>query len=190
MTDSQAPITLLLQRVNDGEDGAMDRLMGQVHADLSKLAEAHLRRQYGAHLPGVTMEPGALVNETYLRLIKQRQHYDNRGHFFAIATRVMLRVLMDYHRSRSAAKRGGGQAKVTLTMMPAEGADAAAYEIPRLVDAFEKLEKLDERSCTVAKLRVLWGLTQQEIAESLELSLSTVDREWRFARRWLTAELG
>ena len=158
-------ITLLLQRVNDGEDGAMDALMGRVYEDLQRIAERRMRAQFGGQLPGVTLEPTALVNETYMRLIRQRQAFDNRGHFFAIATRMMLRVLMDYHRSRSAEKRGGGQVQVTLTGLAHEHSEDVT-DIPQMVEAFDKLEAQDERAATVAKLRLLWGLGPTEIAET------------------------
>ena len=91
-------ITLLLRKMEEGEAGALDQLMRVVYDDLERMAASHLRRQFGERMGQLTLEPAALVNESFLRLIKQRKAYDNRGQFFAIATKVMLRVLMDYRR--------------------------------------------------------------------------------------------
>ena len=131
-----------------------------------------------------------MVNEAFLRLIRQRKTYDSRGHFFAIASRVMLRVLMDRHRAAQREKREGGLVRVSLaTIGHGDGREESAA-VPALVRAMEKLEALDARAADVTKLRFLWGLTVPEIAETLDVSASTVEREWRFARRWLAAELG
>ena len=111
---SSDDITRLLGEVDTGRAGAMDDLMQAVYSDLQRVAERHMAEQFGRGLPGVTLEPAALVNESFLRLIKQRKAYDNRGQFFAIATKLMLRVLIDYQRKRRAAKRGGGRQRITL----------------------------------------------------------------------------
>ena len=188
MTEA-SPLTSLLERVYEGKSGALDDLMTEVYQDLQRLAEKHMRQHFGAQLAGITLEPSALVNETFLRLIKQRQRYDNRGHFFAIATRLMMRVLMDYHRARSAKKRAGDQIRVTLSGVGAEATPDPATEVSDLQQAFEDLEAVDSRTADVLKLRVVWGLTVPEAAESLGVSVSTVEREWRFARRWLRKRL-
>ena len=185
-------VTCLLQRLNDGEDGALDRLMEVVHNDLRGMAQRHMDRQFAPGQPGVTLQPTALVNETFMKLIKQRQRYDNRGQFFAIATKLMIRVLMDYTRHRKAAKRGGGWVRVSIdadrhavvSQTQDEGADVSA-----LVAALEKLEELDSRKADVVKLRVLWGLKIDEIAESLSIGRATVDRDWSFAKAWLKNEI-
>ena len=183
-------ITRLLHEADEGRQGALDELMQLVYADLKRVAAKHMHRRFGPDLPGVTLEPAALVNETFLKLIRQRKHFRNRGQFFAISTKVMLRVLMDYHRARSADKRAGGQLRVTLSGL---GGAAAQPEpsaaIPALVDALERLEKLDPRKAEVVKLRVIWGLTVPEISEEIETSVATVERDWSFARRWLSAQL-
>ncbi len=95
-------VTCLLQRLNDGEEDALDRLMEAVYDELRGMARRHMDRQFGQGQPGVTLQPTSLVNETFMKLIKQRQRYDNRGQFFAIATKLMIRVLVDYARRRKA----------------------------------------------------------------------------------------
>ena len=189
MPQSGVDITTLLGQAYEGREGAFDRVMERAYVDLRGLAEKHLKQRYGPECAGVTLEPAALVNETYLRLIRQRKRYDNRGQFFAIATRLMLRVLMDYHRSRSAAKRGGDQVRITLSGIAAPAEAVSAASIPDFVDALKELEKLDVRTAEVTQLRMIWGLTVHEVAVTLDVSERTVAREWRFARRWLASRL-
>lgn len=194
MTEPADNITQLLHAVDEGRAGAMDDLMAAVYDDLQAVAEKHMRERFGRGLPGVTLEPAALVNESFLRLIKQRTKYDNRGHFFAIATKVMLRVLVDYQRRRIAAKRGGGVHRVTLALdVPADAPSPSPgtqtlIGVDSLVESLEKLEELDERKADVVKLRVVWGLQMKEIAESLGISLATVERDWAFSKAWLARE--
>jgi RNA polymerase sigma factor (TIGR02999 family) len=188
----QDDITRLLEQLEEGSDGAMDDLMSVVYNDLQRMAESHMRQRFGPDLPGVTLEPAALVNESYMKLIRQRKKYDNRGQFFAIATKVMLRVLTDYQRQRLAAKRGGGRKRVTLSLEPAAtppvSGSATEIEVVALVDALDELEALDQRKADVVKMRVVWGLQMREIAESLGVSLATVERDWAFAKAWLARE--
>ena len=186
-------ITLLLRQVEAGRDGALDDLMKLVYSDLERIALGHLSRRFGERAGVVTLEPAALVNESFLRLIKQRKAYDNRGHFFAIATKVMLRVLIDYQRQRLAARRGGSHRRVAISLdgqahpNPGPGR-AQQIEIEALTQALERLEALDSRQAEVVKMRVVWGLEINEIADALGTSASTVKRDWRFARAWLMEE--
>ena len=165
--------------------------MHRVYPDLERIALSHLSRQFGERARAVTLEPAALVNESFLRLIRQRTSYDNRSHFFAIATRLMLRVLLDYQRQRLAARRGGGRKRIQLSLDgqigPGNGPDTG-IEIESLVKALERLEALDTRQAEVVKMRVIWGLEINEIADALGMSPSTVKRDWRFARAWLRDE--
>lgn len=181
-------ITRLLNEAQEGRDGALDEVMELVYARLRALAERQFRRR--GRGSDSTLQPTELVHETFLKLVKQRNRYDNRGHFFAIASKVMLRVLLDQQRSRGRAKRGGDQFRVTLTgaVEPAPR-EPPSMVIPAFVQALERLEALDRRSAEITKLRLLWGLTVPEIAETMEVSISTVEREWRFARRWLANQL-
>lgn len=185
-------ITRLLQDVDEGRPDAMDDLMRVVYADLERVAARHMDERFGSGLPGVTLEPAALVNESFMRLIKQRTRFDNRGHFFAIATRVMLRVLVDYQRSRMAVKRGGGQKISLLLDPPADGAAPGngGIAVDRLIEALDRLSELDARKADVVKLRVIWALQIKEIATSLGISVATVERDWQFSKAWLLREAG
>jgi len=190
---SQADITRLLHAVDEGRPGAMDELMEVVYADLERVAEKHLSARFGRALCGVTLEPAALVNESFLRLIRQHSRYGNRNHFFAIATRVMMRVLADYQRRRNAAKRGGAGERITLYLDshpdPAGGASREqVIEVEALLEALERLAVLDPRKADVVRLRVVGGEGMQEIADSLGVSLATVERDWAFSKAWLARE--
>jgi len=202
-------ITLLLKRMNAGESAALDDLMRVVYSDLERMAASYIRRQFGDRAGQITLEPAALVNESFLQLIKQRKGFDNRGQFFAIATRLMLRVLKDYRRQKLAAMRGGpgpggserGQFCVTLAIDRLPGGAAAripgdqarpedCVEIDALESALRKLEARDPRSADILKMRVVWGMTAAEIADSLDASPSTIERDWKWAKAWLAKELG
>jgi RNA polymerase sigma factor (TIGR02999 family) len=191
-------ITLLLRRIDGGQPhdqaAAMDDLMRVVYDDLEHMAASQLRRQFGARVGQLTLEPAALVNESFLRLIKQRKGFDNRGQFFAIATKIMLRVLVDYRREKAASRRGGDRARITLAID--QRAAAQTPSAPTLVDvealagALEKLDGLDARKADIVKMRVVWGMSVPEVAAALEISASSVDRDWRFAKAWIADEIG
>lgn len=193
---SVGEITLLLREADAGREGALDELAAVVYADLERMAHSYLRKQFGDRARSITLDTSALVNESFLKLIRQRARFDNRGHFFAIATRMMLRVLVDYRRRRAAAKRGGADTHITLVLddhqiegrAPAPGMDL--IEVEHLAMAFDKLEALSPRKADVVRMRVIWGLDLGQIAESLDVSPSTVDRDWRFSKAWLAEEVG
>lgn len=187
-------ITRLLGEAEAGDAGALDELMSVVYADLERMARSHLKRQFGSSANAVTLEPAALVNETFMRLIKQRTQYDNRGHFFAIATRLMFRTLIDYRRRGAAAKRGGNETRLTLVFDPGDAAAGTepqgTIELEELQDALTRLERMDPRKADIVKMRIVWSLSVPEIAASMDLSTATVEREWRFAKAWLADEIG
>jgi RNA polymerase sigma factor (TIGR02999 family) len=182
-------ITRLLEEAASGDDYAFEAVVEKVYRDLEVMAGRQMRDRFGG-LAGLTLEPAALVNETLLKILRSRQNFANRRHFFAFASRVMRRVLVDYHRSRDRSKRGGDRIRVTLTNLEALAEHDASTDALAFVDALDRLGGLDARKGEIVELRVFWGLEMAEIAEALEISLSTVEREWRFSRSWLAKELG
>ena len=186
-------ITALLASWQGGDPEAFDDLVPVVFEDLRRLA-----RHYFAREPdGATLQPTAVVHELYLRLVgKELVRFENRSHFFAIASRLIRQVLIDHARTRRAGKRGGGLAKVTLSdaTRPAVGAGArpAQPSLERLLDlhrALERLAERDARKARLVELRYVCGLTVPEAAAVLEISRATAERDWAFARRWLAREL-
>lgn len=183
-------ITQLLQQGKAGDPDSMNQAMKLLYADLSRMASKHLRHRYGNQLDGATLEPAALVNETYFKLISQRNSYDNTAHFFAVATRLMLRVLADYERGKHRLKRGGDQVRVTLSWAHADPLAQSDLKVDEISSALEELETHDSRSAETAARKLIWGMTTDEIAESMSLSRRTVERNWTFARAWLEDSLG
>ena len=191
MTDPGAElqgITALLDQAHAGRPGALDEVVAIVYPRLLGLARDRLRG-FGNGRGSPTLEPAALVNETYLKLIRQRSRYDSRGHFFAIASQLMLRVLIDHERARGRGKRGGGLARVSLSEADAEQGPVADVSVEAFAEALGRLEALSRRSADIVKARLLWGLTVAEIADALGVSGRTVEREWSFAQRWLEMQL-
>jgi RNA polymerase sigma-70 factor (ECF subfamily) len=182
-------ITPLLERAQAGDHEAMDEVARRVHADLLRLARKMSARDARHGRGPMTLDTSALVNETFIKLLQQRGRWKNREHFFAIATRAMVRVLLDYHRARGRDKRGGRALHVSLSALGVKEAVAPSLAIPDLEAAFESLEHADSRAARVARLRVLWGLDNDEISDVLAVSRSTIDRDWRFASAWIKARL-
>jgi len=182
-------LTRLLADVNAGRDGAYDALAAAVHADLRAMAQRRLVREFGQNLGGVTIQPTVLADDTFMRLIRQRQKYDSRGHFFAIASQEMRRVLLDYCRRRKADKRGGRQVLVSLSPDHPEADKSSEVDFEALDAALRRLAEFDARKADVVKYRVLWGLTVAETCDALALGHATVERDWAFAKAWLAKEL-
>src|SRR4051812_2731897 len=158
--DDNAELTRLLEGVNAGRAGATDQLSEAIHDHLRVMARRHLVRDFGPRMPGITIQPTALANDTLMKLIRQRQRFDNGGHVFAIASRLMMRVLLDYHRERKAAKRGGSMIHVSIgTEHAGQIVDSAAgrdVDVEAVNDVIEKLSKLDARKADVVRYRILW----------------------------------
>jgi RNA polymerase sigma factor (TIGR02999 family) len=178
---SKAPpdeVTNLLLAWSEGDRQAFDKLAASVQTELRKLARVYMRRERPDH----TLQPTALVNEAYLRLIEQhRVRWRNRAHFFGIAAQCMRRVLLDYGRRRKAHKRF--QDAVTFDealLKPA--ADPMAFEA--LAEALDALAALDPRQAKVVELRVFGGLSNEEVARALDVSVGTVKRDWLTAKVW------
>ncbi|HME08440.1 MAG TPA: sigma-70 family RNA polymerase sigma factor [Bryobacteraceae bacterium] len=180
--DRPASITLLLAQWSQGDQAALDKLAPQVYRELHALAGAYLKRGR----PNQTLQPTALINEAWLRLIGQSQpiQWENRAHFFGIAARLMRHALVDQLRARGAAKRGGGAQAVTLEesmlLCPARVPD-----VLEISEALDELAKVDERKAKVIELRYFGGMEREEIATALGLTIYTVKRDLRLAEAWL-----
>jgi RNA polymerase sigma factor (TIGR02999 family) len=180
-TPTSEDLTQLLLAWKAGDPSALDHLLPLVEEELRRLAHRYMRREG----PGHTLQTSALVNEAYLRLIDQKRvHWQNRAHFFGIAAQMMRRILLDHARSQAREKRGGGAQAVSLDEA-AIVSDAQAGELIALDDALRALAQIDPRKARLVELRFFGGLSHEEIAEVLEMSLRTVEREWRKARAWL-----
>ena len=179
--DGAAPITQLLADWRQGDQAALEELTPRVYRELQALARSYLRRGR----PNQTLQPTALVNEAWLRLIGQSQlpQWENRTHFFGIAARLMRLVLVDHARMHHAAKRERGQA-VTLQDSIAL-APARAPDVLEINEALEALAKVDERKARVIELRYFGGMEREEIATALDLTVPTVKRDLRLGEAWL-----
>jgi RNA polymerase sigma factor (TIGR02999 family) len=177
-------VTELLQEWNQGNRAALDRLMPLVTSELRKVARAYLRRERADH----TLQPTALVNEAYLRMVNwDRVSWRDRAHFFAAAARVMRRILVDHARAHRAAKRGG--CRIVSLANAAEPADDRDVDVVALDQALDELAALDERQARLVELRFFAGLTIEETAEVLKIGAATVSRDWATARAWLYRRL-
>ena len=182
---STGEISALLERARAGEATAVELLVPIVYAELRRIAGRYLRNERR----GVTLQATALVNEAYLRLLKDRElSFQNRSHFLGIAARSMRQILVEHARARDAEKRGGERRRITLD-------ERVAVEGPRDVGlvaldrALERLQALDPRHAQIVELRFFGGLTNEETAEVLGVSPATVKRGWGVARAWLFREL-
>jgi RNA polymerase sigma factor (TIGR02999 family) len=178
-------VTEVLQEWRAGDPAALERLMPKVVGELRALAKSHFRKEASGH----TLQPTALVNEVYLRLSEQlRPSFENRTQFFAFASSLIRRILVDHYRARCTAKRGCNEAAVTLD--EALGVPTLRdCEFVALDDALAGLETLDPRQSRVVELRFFGGLTVPETATMLNISPATVKREWVSAKAFLLHEM-
>ncbi len=177
-------VTELLVRWRAGDEDALQALVPLVYGELRAVAHRYLRRERPSH----TLQSEALVHEAYLRLLDGRPvPTENRAHFVAVAARLMRQILVDYARSRQAAKRGAGQT-VELTL-GIEEPQAPRADIVALDDALNALSRRDAQQGRIVELRFFGGLTIEEAAEALDLSPATVKRDWAMARAWLSREM-
>lgn len=180
----------LLRRLTSGHGEVYEDLARMVQRRLRDMAQRRLAREFGHGLGGVTIQPTVLADDTFMKLIKYRNQFDSEGHFFAIASQEMRRVLLDYCRQRRAQKRGGGALKVTLNPEAHARSNGQDVDFEALDEALERLGKhQDGRQANVVRYRVFWNLTIAETAEALGVSAATVERDWMFAKAWLAAEL-
>ena len=182
---SPEEVTELLLAWSNGEEEALNRLIPIVYDELHRIARRHMDREDSHHI----LQTTALVNETYMRLVDlKRMRWESRAHFFALASRLMRRILVDFARSRAYLKRGAGARSVRLDDAP----EVALEQDPDLVvlnDALETLSKMDPRKEQVVEMRFFGGLSIEESALVLKVSPETVRRDWRLAKVWLLREL-
>ena len=179
-------MTMLIAEVRQGNEAAKEELVTLVYPELRRIAAHYMRQER----PGHTLRTTGLVNEMYLRLFGTAQtDWQSRAHFFAAVAREMRHILVDYARARNAKKRPDRRLAISLTDV-----DVVAGESPEdvlaLDEALSRLESVDPRASRVVELRYFTGLSEREAAEALGISLSTLKRDWNFARAWLLDQLG
>jgi len=185
MDAGREDVTILLGELKKGNEDAASKLMPLVYSELRRLAGGYMRRERSDH----TLQPTALVNEAYLKLVEQRSvDWQSRAHFFGIAAQLMRRILVDHARGHLRDKRGGGQIPVpideALVFAPEQ-----SQELVKLDEALERLTQLDPRQGKIVELRFFGGLTVEQTAELLGISPKTVKRDWSMAKAWLHGEL-
>ena len=181
---SPQDITELLLAWSEGNQDAFEKLTPLVYGELHRLAHHYMAGERTGH----TLQSTALVNEAYLRLVQANHvRWQNRAHFFAVSAQLMRRILVDFARSRQYAKRGGNAPMLSLDQAPVAISDCA--ELVALDDALSALAAVDPRKSQVVELRFFGGLSVEETAEVLKVSVETVMRDWKLARVWLRREL-
>ena len=179
-------VTRLLTAWMDGDQEAFDHLLPLVEHELRRRARQYMRHERPRH----TLQTTALVNEAYLRLVRQRAvSWQNRAHFFAIASQAMRRILVDHAKTQRRAKRGGGAPTVSLEDVAVVSPERSA-ELLALDAALDKLQALDPRKARMVEMRYFAGLSVEETAQVLEVSTATVMRDWRLVKAWLQREMG
>jgi RNA polymerase sigma factor (TIGR02999 family) len=185
MEGNPAQITQLLLAWRNGEPQALDQLMPLVLQELKKIARNFMRGQRVGH----TLQTTALVNEAYVRLVdSSRVNWQDRSHFFAISAQLMRRILVDIARRKNSLKRGGERVQVSLAD-DVKAAPQKETDVVALDEALERLAQLNPRHSQIVELKYFGGLTEEDIAETLGISVRTVRRDWNLARAWLFREL-
>jgi RNA polymerase sigma factor (TIGR02999 family) len=181
----QGEVTMLLAAWSKGDQSALNKVMPLVYAELHRIA----RRAWSQNPRNNTLQPTALINEAYLKLANaEAASFQDRCHFFAIASMAMRQILVNHAKGRLSGKRGGGRVNVSLNdVQPAVTQEAA--EIVALHEALDALQAVDPRKSKVVEMRYFGGLSVEETAEALGISIATVNRDWRLARSWLIREM-
>jgi RNA polymerase sigma factor (TIGR02999 family) len=180
-------VTQILNAIENGDVPAADKLLPLVYQELRKLAAQRMKNEK----PGQTLQATALVHEAYIRLVgAENQNWNSRAHFFAAAAEAMRRILIESARRKKSLRRGGDLKRIDLNeAVLTNDDDAPSDELLALDEALEKLSKTDKAKADLVKLRYFAGLTSQQAAELLGISLSTADRYWSYARSWLRIEI-
>ena len=186
MADTNGEVTVMLERWRNGDPEVLENLIPLVYGQLHRIAKGYMRHEREDH----TLQPTALVNEVYMRLLNQRKiTWNDRGHFFTFAARMMRNILKDHARAHIAERRGGpGAIRLPLSDEVA-WVGSSSEEILDLNRALDKLELLDQRKAHLVELRFFLALTMEETAEVLSISLATAERDLKFSRSWLFHEL-
>ena len=176
-----ADLTLLLNRMQKGDSAAAEQAASMVYGELHRIASREMRRERSGHI----LQTTALVNEAYMRLSAAGSlEIQSRGHFMAVASQQMRRILVDHARSAGAQRRGGGAVQIDLDDVQA-GIGGRSLDLLSLDESLAELEHLDPRAAKVVEMRYFGGYTDREVVEALGVSLATVRRDWEFARSWL-----
>jgi RNA polymerase sigma factor (TIGR02999 family) len=179
-------VTELLVNWSNGDKASLDEMLPLVYQELRRIAVSRLRQERPNH----TLQPTALVNEAYLRLIDQKNvSWQNRAQFFGLAAEMMRRILVNHALHRQAAKRGGSAVRVSLEVA-VNSFEQKDVNLVALDDALKNLANIDPRKSQIVELKFFGGLTVEEIAEVLHVSSDTIEREWKMARAWLHLEIG
>ena len=190
-SDAKTQVTAIVAELSEEEAMAStsaEQLLPLIYDELHRLAVHYMRRER----PGHTLQPTALVNEAYLRLVDQtRVHWRGRNHFLAVGAQAMKRLLIDHARARASHKRGGHWQRVTLVeaVLPGGSCDLDPDQLLNLHSALQKLAQLDDRQARIVELRFFGGLTVPEVADVLGISRRTVEDHWAHARAWLRREM-
>ena len=180
----ESPITQLLVDWRAGRQQALDEAMPLIFDGLHRIAQKYMRMED----PGHTLQPTAIVNEAYIKLVAVEIDWQNRAHFFAVAARMMRHILVDHAKAKHRDKRGGAATRLSLDDVSVSQ-PCADVDVLELDMAMQKLARFDERKCKVVELQFFGGLNYEEIAAVLKISAATVDRELRFAKAWLHREM-
>ena len=178
-------VTLILEKIEKGEQNASDELMRLVYAELRAMASARLSKERA----GQTLQATALVHEAYLRLVQgDARQWNSRGHFFAAAAEAMRRILIDRARHKKSLKAGGNYKRIELPEIASTGSEGQ-LDLLALDEALQRLERKDPRKAQLVKLRFFAGLTNKQAADALHITASTADADWAYAKCWLRAEM-
>lgn len=184
--ESSHDITQMLIELTDGNTEVVNQILPRIYDELRKLASGYLRRERADH----TLQPTALVHEAYMKLIDQKKvHWQNRAHFFGIAAQVMRRILLDHARKHNADKRGGEAEKLPIEEEILVVSHEKSAELIALDEALETLSKMDPQKAKIVELRYFGGLSIEETAEVMGVSVPTINRQWRMAKAWLYGQI-
>ena len=179
-------VTRILSQIESGDPSAADQLLPLVYEELRKLASAKLAQEK----PGQTLQATALVHDAYVRLVdvEREQHFNSRGHFFGAAAEAMRRILVENARRKGGPEAGGRHRRIEMSSVAVE-IQGPELDLIALSESLDKLQAKDARAAQLVKLRFFAGLTRQEAADVLGVSIATADNDWAYAKGWLKAEL-